>query len=64
MSKYSLFSVERHQLESDACAGFAHFLRVKTAGWQRQLVHDPLDQRRLPATGTTREQNFRRHTRA
>src|SRR5438128_9315356 len=61
MSKYSLFSVERHQLESDACTTLAHFLGVKTADRSRQLVDDALDQRRLTAAGTTSEQKFSDH---
>ena len=61
VSEHGLFTVKRDQLESDARTTLAHFLGVKTAVRQRQLVNDTLDQRRLPAAGTTSEQKFSDH---
>src|SRR3989442_7641248 len=61
VSEHGLFTVKRDQLESDARTGFAHFLGVKTAGSQRQLADDALDQRRLSAPRTTCEQDFSDH---
>src|SRR5436190_17133711 len=63
MGEHSLFTSERDDFESDARTTLADFLGIKTAGRSRQLIHDPLDQRRLSTPWTTREQNFPRHRR-
>jgi hypothetical protein len=58
MCKYSFFSVERNDLEPNALPALANFLGIKTAGRNRQLVYDSLDERRLPAAGTASQQYF------
>jgi hypothetical protein len=55
------FSAERDHLEPDPLAALADFFRVKTAGWRRQFVNDPLDERCFPAFGSAREQNLLWH---
>ena len=61
MGEYDLIAIERHDLESDACATVADLLSVKTTGALRQIIYDTLDQRRLAATGTAGEHNLLGH---
>ena len=61
VGEYDLISIERHDLESDACATVADLFSIKTAGALRQVFYDTLDQRRLAATGTAGEKNFFGH---
>ena len=61
MGEYDLIVIERHDLESDACAMIADFLGIKTTGALRQIIYDTLDQRRLAATGMAGEHNFLGH---
>ena len=58
MGEYGFLAIEHHDLESGARATVADFLSVKTASASREIIHNPLDQCRLSAGGTTREQNF------
>lgn len=61
MREYSLFSVECDDLESNTPAGLADFLSIKAAGRNGHFLHNPLNERRLPASGWTCQQNFRHH---
>src|SRR5439155_9219924 len=42
-------------------AALADFLSIKTAARQGHFLHDPLNQRRLAAPGSTCQQNLRHH---
>ena len=61
MGEYDLLAVERHDLESGACATVADFLGVKTTSASRQIIYNTLDQCRLAAAGTAGEQNLFGH---
>jgi hypothetical protein len=63
VSKDSLFAVERDEFKSDAHAALADFLSVKAAGWQCQILHDPLNQCSLAAPGAASQQYFASHFR-
>jgi glucosamine 6-phosphate synthetase-like amidotransferase/phosphosugar isomerase protein len=47
---------------ADTLAAMANFLRVKTAGWQCQILHNPLNQRGLSTSRTSGKQNSFSHT--
>ena len=44
-----------------ASPSLTHFLGIETANWLREIIYYTSDQRRLPAAGTTGEQNFFGH---
>jgi len=57
IGKGSLFTVERDEFESDTLTALADFLSVKTADWQRQIAHNPLDKRGFSTSRTSGKQN-------
>src|SRR5206468_10310927 len=58
VSKYSLVTIERHDLESNARAVLTHLFSVKTTSASREIIYNTLDQCRLAAAGRPVSRTF------